>query len=210
MKEYNLKLEKFLFPLISKIKKPMILEFGVHAGISTKRFIKICSKNKGHLYSVDVVDYKKLSNSPRWTFFNCRDDNLKFLRKKIPNKFDVIYLDSFHEAEHVKKIIFQYFGLLKVGGYFFIDDISHLPYLKNEKRESFYCEINNQETFQKILEIYNQNQDAFDLDMNFKSSGLCIIKKLKNKNLKNSKKILSRKNSLKNFVRIIWRKIRKN
>ena len=58
----------------------------------------------------------------------------------------------------------------------FIDDISHLPYLNN-KKTSFYCEINNRETFDEILKILYFNQDNFDLNFSFESSGLAIIKK---------------------------------
>ena len=66
--------------------------------------------------------------------------------QKLPKKFDVIYLDSLHEADHVK-IFYHYFKKLKVGGFFFIDDISWLPYLSKKKRNNFYCEINNPRNF---------------------------------------------------------------
>jgi hypothetical protein len=68
--------------------------------------------------------------------------------------------------------------------FFFIDDISPLPYLKNSKRNSFYCEINNIETKNRILEIYNNNKDLFDLSFSYISSGLAIIKKNKKKKIK--------------------------
>ena len=54
---------------------------------------------------------------------------------------------------------------------------SHI--LKILKRDNFYCEINNKETFSKILNIYNSNIQNFDLSFSFVSSGLCIIKKKK-------------------------------
>ena len=38
-------------------------------------------------------------------------------------------------------------------GIFFVDDISCLPYLKGEKKDSFGNEIANQETFEIIKEI---------------------------------------------------------
>lgn len=56
--------------------------------------------------------------------------------------------------------------------------LSHLPYLKYNDRNNFFNEINNQETFEKILEIYNINYNNFDLYLSFISSGLAkIIKK---------------------------------
>jgi predicted O-methyltransferase YrrM len=208
MNDYNLKLEKYLIPLISKFKKPNMLEFGVRAGISTKKFLNICKKNKGHLYSVDTTNYAKLFKDSRWTFLNCRDDNFNLIKKRIPQKIDVIYIDSLHEAKHVEKLIFYYFNYLKLNGYMFIDDISHLPYLKNKPRNSFYCEINNQETYEVIMNIYNDNSKFFDLTFHLLSSGMCVIKKIKNKKLIKQKKIKTRKYSFNNLARLTWKIIK--
>ena len=82
----------------------------------------------------------------------------------------------------------------------FIDDISHLPYLDN-KKSSFYCEINNRETFNEILKIYFYNQKSFDLNFSFQSSGLGIIQKKTSEELIYNKKIMSRENSIKNLIR---------
>jgi predicted O-methyltransferase YrrM len=208
MNDYNLKLEKYLIPLISKFKKPNMLEFGVRAGISTKKFLNICKKNKGHLYSVDTTNYAKLFKDSRWTFLNCRDDNFNLIKKRIPQKIDVIYIDSLHEAKHVEKLIFYYFNYLKLNGYMFIDDVSHLPYLKNKPRNSFYCEINNQETYEVIMNIYNDNSEFFDLTFHLLSSGICVIKKIKNKKLIKQKKIKTRKYSFHNLARLTWKIIK--
>jgi len=208
MNDYNLKLDKYLIPLISKFKKPNILEFGVRAGISTKKFLDICKKNKGYLYSVDTTNYGKLFKNTRWTFLNCRDDDFNLVKKKIPQKVDVIYIDSLHEAEHVKKLIFYYFNFVRVNGYIFIDDISHLPYLKNKPRNNFYCEINNKETYDVIMDIYNDNNENFELTYHLLSSGLCVIKKIKNKRLMKQKTIKTRKYSFQNLVRLIWKIIK--
>ena len=92
-----------------------------------------------------------------------RDDNFEFLKEKLPKKFDLIYLDSIHEADHVQKIFYHYYEFLKIGGQFYIDDISWLPYLKSNYRDNFYCEINNKETFERLMKIYNNNFDNFDI-----------------------------------------------
>ena len=108
----------------------------------------------------------------------------------------------------MEKIIYAYYDLIKINGYLFIDDISHLPYIKNSTRENFYCEINNKETFNRILEIYKQNQDNFDLEFSFVSSGLSIIKKKTKFSLNQKKRIFSKENRLKNLLRILWKKIK--
>ena len=210
MSEYTYKLDNFLFPLIANFKQPKILEFGVQNGVSTLKFLELCNKNNGHLFSADVTDCSNISNDPRWLFMHSRDDNCEFIKSKIPKKLDVIYLDSVHEASHVEKIFYNYFEMLEINGYFFIDDISHLPYLKNSQRNNFYCEINNKETFDKILEIYNENLDIFELNFVFKSSGLVIIKKTSDFPLKKNNKIRTREKSLRNFIRLIWKNLKKD
>ncbi len=200
MPDYNYKIYNFINPCLQKFKDISILEFGVKEGRSTKLFLDFCKKNNGKVFSIDIDDYSKKFNDDNWTFIKSRDDDFKFLDQKLPKKFDVIYLDSLHEADHVEKIFYHYFKKLKVGGFFFIDDISWLPYLSKKKRNNFYCEINNQETFDKILEIYGNNENIFDLSFDFTSSGLCKIIK-KEEDLNPSLKIKSRKFTIKNFLR---------
>jgi hypothetical protein len=203
MNNYSYKLEQFLVKDLRKIQNINILEFGVRKGISTKLFLEIARLNNGRVYSVDIDDCSNLFNDKNWNFFKTRDDNFDYIQKNVPSQLDVIYLDSVHEANHVENIFYNYFSFLKVGGYFIIDDISHLPYLKDSDRNNFFNEINNQETFEKILEIYNSNYDNFDLNFSFISSGLAKIIKKKNVLLNKNKKIQSRKNSIKNFIRKI-------
>jgi predicted O-methyltransferase YrrM len=204
MSSYNYKIKKYLYDEIEKIPKPLILEFGVRDGISTNFFLDLCKKNNGKLYSVDVNDCSKVSNDSNWTFIKSRDDNFGYIEKNIPQYFDIIYLDTLHEADHVEKIFNYYYSKLKVNGYFYIDDISWLPYVNTN---NFYSEINNYETFERILEIFYVNEKNFDLNINFNSSGLCKIFKKNYNPLNISKKIRSRKYSLKNIFRKIYKKI---
>ena len=178
MSDYNNKIKSELISRIDHINNISVLELGVQNGVSTNYFLEVCDKNNGKLYSVDIEDCSKVSNNPRWKFIHSRDDNFNKIFNFIPSQVDVVYIDSLHEAHHVEKLIYNYYAKLKVGGFIFIDDISHLPYLKNKLRNNFYCEINNKETFDKILEIYNSYSDLFDLSFSFKSSGLGIIKKI--------------------------------
>ena len=208
MSDFNYKLDIGLFSKISKINNPIILELGVEKGRSTKKFLEICKKNQGTLYSIDIDDCSNVTNDQNWKFYQTRDDNFDFIKSKIPNEIDVVFIDTLHEADHVEKIIYAYYDLIKVNGYLFIDDISHLPYVKNSPRENFYCEINNKETFNRILEIYNQNQENFDLEFCFISSGLSIIKKKNNNKLNQKIKIFSKEYRLKNFLRKTWKKIK--
>jgi len=210
MDEYSNKLDSFLFPLVSEINEPVILELGVQNGISTKKFLEICKTKNGKLYSVDIDDCSEVVNDQNWKFFQTRDDNFEYIKSNINKQIDVLYIDTVHEAKHVKKIIYGYYSIVKENGYIFIDDISHLPYLKNGTRNNFYCEINNKETFNCLLEIYSENKDLFDLNFSFYSSGLAILKKKSNKPLNICRNLKTREHSLKNILRKIWKKMKKD
>ena len=206
MNNFEYKLDHSLLPLVKKINKPIILELGVQKGRSTKKFLEICEENKGKLFSVDIDDCSNVSNDRNWKFLKTKDDNFDFIQSEIGEKIDVLFIDTLHEANHVKKILYGYYPIIKKDGYIFIDDISHLPYLKNKDRDNFYCEINNKETFEILISIYSENIENFDLSFSFISSGLAIIKKKTNSDLNKTQKMKSRKYSLKNIIRLILKK----
>ena len=210
MSNFNYKLENELIPKINKIQNIIILELGVQKGRSTIKFLELCKKNNGKLFSVDIDDCSNVSNDKNWTFLRSRDDNFDYIKSVVPNKIDVLFIDSLHEAEHVKNLLYNYFPLININGYIFIDDISHLPYLKDKSRNNFYCEINNKETFENLLSIYSKNDENFELNFSFMSSGLAIIKKLNDKNLLPFDNLKERSQSLKNIFRKLWKKVKKN
>ena len=210
MSDFDYKLDNFLFPLIKEIDNPIILELGVQNGRSTKKFLDICKKNNGELFSVDIDDCSNVTKDKNWHFFQTRDDNFEYIKSKIPKKIDILFIDTLHEANHVKKLIYEYYPLIKKNGFIFIDDVSHLPYLESKERNNFYCEINNKETFDLLISIYSENKENFDLNFTFVSSGLAIIKKKTDTTLFTYKKISERSLSFKNFFRKLWIKMKKN
>ena len=210
MSDFDYKLDNFLFPLIKEIDNPIILELGVQNGRSTKKFLDICKKNNGELFSVDIDDCSYVTKDKNWHFFQTRDDNFEYIKSKIPKKIDILFIDTLHEANHVKKLIYEYYPLIKKNGFIFIDDVSHLPYLESKERNNFYCEINNKETFDLLISIYSENKENFDLNFTFVSSGLAIIKKKTDTKLFTYKKISERSLSFKNFFRKLWIKMKKN
>ena len=203
MNEYDKKLKDFFMEELKSVKAPKIVEFGVRKGISTKMFIDICEKNNGFLHSVDCDDFTNVSDSRYWKFHLTRDDNFDYLDQEIPDGIDLFYLDSYHNANHIEKIIYHYYPKLKLNGQFIIDDVSWIPYLKDAKRNSFNCERNNNETFERIMEINYGNSRNLELYFSFIGSGLAKIIKRSNDNLFAPKKIKTRKFSIKNFFRKI-------
>jgi hypothetical protein len=202
------KLYNIIYKEISLLKKPTILEFGVsNEALSTEFFLGFCKLNGGMLYSVDINDYNNKFKSTYWKFINSRDDNFAFVDKHVPNLFNIIYLDTLHKADHIEKIFYYYYPKLAVGGYFLIDDISWLPYVKGSEKEQFYMERNHEESFNRVLEIFYSNRDNFDLEFSFIGTGVAKINKLNNNILRKPKKIFLKKytifNLFRKFVKII-------
>ncbi len=195
---------------LEKFEKPIILEFGVSSkALSTSIFLENCIKKNGYLYSVDVIDYSHHFNSKNWKFINCKDDDYDLIDSIVPKNFDIIYLDTIHKANHVEKILFYYFDRLNIGGVFVIDDTSLLPYLKKREKNNFSLEVNNQETFQKLLEIYNSNHENLYFECSFIGTGAVKLTKLNDKKLKKSNSLSDRRLSLLNLIRKIYLKLRK-
>ena len=196
----------YLIKKIKHIQNINILELGVQNGLSTKYFIELCESNNGLLTSVDIDDCSNVAKSDKWTFIHSSDDNFEKIDKIIPTTLDLIFIDSLHEPNHVKKVFYHYYSFLKNGGICVIDDISWLPYVKNEYRDNEFSEYINRSTFTKILEIYNNNKENFLLEFFFKDSGYAIITKKNDKPLNKSKKIQSREYGLKNLFRKIYKR----
>ena len=188
---------------IKNIDKPFILELGVREGVSTKMFLDVCDQNNGNLISIDILDCSRVSNNPRWKFIHSSDDNFELINKLLNQKIDILFIDSLHEPNHVRKVFYNYFNFVKINGLIFIDDVVWLPYVEEARKDNEFVENINRLTFNKILEIYNANNENMTLDINFAGSGLGIIKKIKD-NLNNEKKIKNRSFTIKNILKRIY------
>lgn len=196
--------------VLNDIQNPEILELGVERGNSTRMFLEICNKNNGKLTSIDINDCSNVSSDSKWQFIKSSDDNFFYIDKYIKNKkFDLLFIDSLHEANHVSKVFYHYFSYVNINGFIFIDDVSWLTYVKGGIQDNDFSERNNRLIFQKILEIYNSNVNNLTLNISFLGSGLAIIKKLNN-NLNEEKKISNRMFFPKNILKKIYAPSPKN
>lgn len=196
----------YIIKKIKHIDKIKILELGVQKGVSTKKFIELCEKNNGFLTSVDINDCSDVISSEKWKFIHSSDDNFEKVDRFINKDLDLIFIDSLHEPNHVEKVFYHYYNFLKKKGICIIDDISWLPYSKNQERDKEFCEYINRSTFNKILEIFNQNQKNFDLEFYFKDTGYAVITKNEENYLNKPKKIKSREFGIKNLLRKIYKR----
>lgn len=206
-KAYNHPKLNFIYKEIEKIKNIKILELGVRDGLSTSLFLKACEDNDGRMISIDIDDCSHLYLNDRWNFICTRDDNFEKIDKEILNigGLDMIYIDSYHEPTHIKKIFYHYYKFLKVGGFIFVDDISWLPYAKFSNRVSSGNYEANIKTFEKLLEIKFNNLDKLNVEFSFDDSGTAKIIKRNNLQLNEPLKI-KKTFSLKNFILIIYKK----
>ncbi len=211
MRHHNILNSKheFLKKKISNINNIQILELGVAQGNSTKIFLEICDLNNGNLISVDIIDCSQVSNNSRWEFIKASDDEFDIINPKIKKPLDILFIDSLHEPNHVKKVFFNYYKFLKVGGICIIDDVSWLPYVVNKKKENSYVAMTNYNTFNKVLEIYNSNIENFSLEFFFEGSGYAVITKKENFKLLEEKKVIFKKKTFKNFVKNFYLKLPK-
>ena len=201
--KYINKLKSFFFEEIKNIKNVKILEFGVREGNSTKFFLELCDKNNGKLYSVDIKDYSQLFKNDNWKFIHSSDDDFEKVIGESDKEFDLIFIDSFHNPDHVKKLILYYFNFLKKDGLLIIDDISWVPYCKNNYRDHPHTEIINRDTFNEILKLIPNNHKIFKAYFSFEDSGLAKLKKISNEKIQNSFELKNRSYSVKNLIKKI-------
>ncbi len=206
---YLNKIKNFIFEFEKNKKNLNILEFGVREGRSTKMFLELCSLNNGKLISVDVDDYSNLFNDKNWTFVKSRDDEFINDKHYFQEKFNIILIDSLHEPLHVSKLIYMYWEYLSVNGSMYIDDISWLPYTKDNWRDHKYTENINRDTFNEILSIKNSNWSNIDLVFDFNGSGLCRIIKKNDLYLIKKKKVINRNQVINKIFKNLFYKSRK-
>ena len=101
-----------------KFKNPVILELGVDKGLSTTVFLQACRMKNGNLVSVDIRDCSEISDSKYWTFVQSDSTDVDNILSKAPflkEGIDVIYIDSLHNKDHVKKELNSWYPYMKKG-----------------------------------------------------------------------------------------------
>ncbi len=169
-----------MIDFISTKEKPIILEFGVERGSSTKKFIAFAEKNDAKIYSVDINDCSGVSNSDKWKFLQSDDleiDNVIRNFNEIEKVgVDLIYIDSYHEDKHVQKLLSLYFKYVKKNGAIFVDDVDNLYFRKNKDTwNSIVYDL----TIDAIKEFYFNNTDKCSLRIIYDAdeNGLAMLHK---------------------------------
>ena len=169
---------------IVRHKLKTIVECGVDRGSSTCAFLEAIKKTTGRLFSFDIKDCSKLFSNKNWNFLQVNDLDIKKILQKFPdlkeNGIDFLYIDSYHEPNHVRSLLHKYFPHINVNGYVFVDDTSAYPFRNlNILTDS----INSDLCKEEVEEFYFSNFASFDYQYNGGENGLAILRKIKNNDL---------------------------
>ena len=174
---------------IIKNKFKNIVEFGVDRGTSTAAFLEAAEKTNGSVYSFDISDCKELFNHDKWNFYQINDLEQKkifTLFPKLNEGIDLLYIDSYHEPNHIKKLLETYFPYLNKNGHIYVDDTSSYPY-RNIKSVS--NAIISDLSKEAVEEFFFSNFEQIDFHFNGNENGLCILKKVKDSKSINIKSV---------------------
>ena len=162
---------------LNNIKDPIILEFGVNRGGSTNFFFDYINDKGGQLFSIDIRDCSNTIDSTEWNFFQCNDLNKDKILKKfsiIEKGVDLIFIDSYHEPNHVKTLLHIWFYYLKKDGFIYFDDTE--SYLYRLKKNSILSIVNDSIN-DEIKNFYHQNYDQLLYTKYFHGTGLAELQK---------------------------------
>jgi len=166
---------------IARRTAPTVLELGVDAGRGTKIFLNALYKaGGGLLISVDIVDLAHVAQSPQWQFVQSDSADIDHIVDMAPilkQGIDVLYVDSLHTEDHVRKEVYGFYPYVKKGGAIFFDDIESFPYMENQRKDNIHTEIGNRQILGLINSIFESNMDQLDMTVLRGSTGLARFDK---------------------------------
>lgn len=98
--------------------KPVVGELGTRTGESTSALLAGVSASGGHVYSVDIGPVAPCDwweQTGRWKFLSA-DDMSEMADQFIPEKLDVLFIDTSHTYEHTLAELRQYVPRVRPGG----------------------------------------------------------------------------------------------
>ena len=172
--------KRIIYNSLIKIDNPVVLEFGVNTGASSSLFAYLAEKKEGHVYSVDIKDCHDVVLSENWSFLKTDDLDTKKILKTFEKLFygiDLIYIDSYHDSEHIKKLAYNWFPFLKKNGIMFVDDTDNLIY---REKKLIPHTVNVGEINEMVNKIYASNHSSIIYSKTYGSSGLSSYIKTNN------------------------------
>ena len=166
---------------VAKRERPTVLELGTQFGGSTRAFLgAIHEGDGGHLFSVDIDDCSNVASSPRWTFVQSDSADVEGILRTAPqlrSGIDVLYTDSLHHVDHVRKELFGFFPFVKPDGVIFFDDVDSLPYMRGREKDNIHTEMGNRRILHFLNEVVEDNVEKLYFSVNRGATGLARIDK---------------------------------
>ena len=183
------KIDRFFYinKKLDEIKNPIIVELGVaDTALSTKNFLNYVNDKGGKLYSIDIQDFSKITNSDNfkninsknWNFLQSNDLNLEKILKNFPiikNGIDVLYVDSLHDPTHIEKTLMKWFKYINQYGYIFFDDTESRVY---KEQRALFISIGNDGMDDIIKKFYYRNSNLIKYTKYFTDTGLSEFYKI--------------------------------
>lgn len=108
---------------------PVIIELGVRSGNSTRAFLAAAEAGQGEVWSVDIeppATPAHWASLDRWHLL-VADDISQEAQDWLPQKCDVLFIDSGHAYEHTLKELNLYVQRVKPGGVVLMHDTEWEP-----------------------------------------------------------------------------------
>ena len=183
------KIDRFFYinKKLDEIKNPIIVELGVaDTALSTKNFLNYVNDKGGKLYSIDIQDFSKITNSDNfkninsknWSFLQSNDLDLEKILKNFPiikNGIDILYVDSLHDPTHIEKTLMKWFKYINQYGYIFFDDTESRVY---KEQRALFISIGNDGMDDIIKKFYYRNSNLIKYTKYFTDTGLSEFYKI--------------------------------
>ena len=183
------KIDRFFYinKKLDEIKNPIIVELGVaETALSTKNFLNYVSNKGGELYSIDIQDFSKITNSDNfkninsknWNFLQSNDLDLEKIFKSFPiikNGIDILYVDSLHDPTHIERTLMKWFKYINQYGYIFFDDTESRVY---KEQKALFISIGNDGMDEVIKKFYYRNSNLVKYTKYFTDTGLSEFYKI--------------------------------
>jgi len=169
---------RIMSEFLERKKDPVVLEFGVERGSSTKVFTWLAEQINGNIYSIDISDCSQVISSKNWHFFQSDDLKIENILERFPEiknrGVDMIYIDSYHENHHVQKLLNLWFKYVKKEGAIFIDDVDSYKF---RKKKDIWNSIVYDLTDEAIKSFYYSNIEKTFYTRYYGENGLAKLLK---------------------------------
>lgn len=134
---------------LEKAAKGVVLELGSREGASTAALLSGVEARGGQVWSVDIDPScaKAWEGHPLWSFVCCDSCDVEKMKSKgLPEQIDVLFIDSDHTYERVKKELETWAPRVRPGGMILMHDTESFPEVKRAAKEflsskNFYSEF---------------------------------------------------------------------